>query len=147
MNKILLFVLNDAMFGIELTYVKEVIETRNIRPVPLAPSFVSGLLNHRGIFLTIIHLALLLGLSPGKDDQDSRIIILDDKEMDIGILAKKVIGTKTLASPGGGKEPRTIANGDNPEFFKMVLEGAEGIPDITILDAEKLLRSVLEYNF
>jgi len=145
MNKILLFVLNDAMFGIELTYVKEVIETGNIRPVPLAPSFVSGLLNHRGSFLTIIHLALLLGLSPGKDDQNSRIIILDDKEMDIGILVKKVMGTKTLASPRGG--PRTITNGDNPEFFKMALKGAEGIPDITILDSERLLRSVLEYNF
>ena len=146
MNKILLFVLNDAMFGIELTYVKEVIETGNIRPVPLAPSFVSGLLNHRGSFLTIIHLALLLGLSPGKDDQDSRIIILDDKEMDIGILVKKVMGTKTLTSPRRG-EPRIITNGDNSEFFKMALKGAKGIPDITILDSERLLRSVLEYNF
>ncbi|MCD6353225.1 MAG: chemotaxis protein CheW [Proteobacteria bacterium] len=147
MNKILLFALNDATFGIELTYVKEIIETGNIRPVPLAPSFVSGLLNHRGSFLTIIHLALLLGLSPGKVDQDSRIIILDDKEMDIGILVKKVMGTKTLDSPGGEEEPRTIANGDNPEFSKMALKGAEGIPDITILDSERLLRSVLEYNF
>jgi len=146
MNKILLFALNDLTLGIELKYVQKIIETNDIKPIPLAPYFVSGLLNHRGSFLTIINLALLCGTTPGKVDQEARIIILDDNETDIGILAGKVMGTKELSFQNKKKEPIEITHGEANRFFKITLEQAEGTPEINILDSEKLLRFVSEYT-
>lgn len=62
MNKILLFEINTQSLGIDLHYVREVIENKNIQPVPLAPQFVLGIVNRRGKVFTIIDLAALLGV-------------------------------------------------------------------------------------
>ena len=76
MNNILLFNLNNETFGFELKYVKEILECEDIKPIPLTPPFITGILNRRGKFLTIINIALLLGISSEQISQDSKIISL-----------------------------------------------------------------------
>ncbi|MFH0813215.1 MAG: chemotaxis protein CheW [Pseudomonadota bacterium] len=149
MDKILLFDLNNNTFGIELKYVKEVLEGGEVKPVPLTPSFISGLLNRRGKFLTIINVAELLGVSLKRDSQDFRIIVLDNRDMDIGILVNKIVGAKTVSIGGNGNKGtlETIGGGEKTEFYQMVLKNVGNIPKVTILNLESVFNFFWEYKF
>jgi len=146
MDKVILFNLNEKTFGIEVNYVKEVLEAGYIKPVPLTPPFISGLLNRRGKLLTIVQLALLLGLSPGVVNQDFRIIVLDYKEMDIGILVDKVVGTKSVHLNDKDKRTENIMGDDGKNFIKMVLKNVGAIDKVTVLNVEGFSSFLLDYK-
>ena len=144
MNKMLLFELNTQSLGFDLHYVREVIENKNIQPVPLAPHFVLGIVNRRGKVFTIINLAALLGVPSKAVSPDSRIVILEHKEMDIGILVDKINQTKSVSSTEQAANERNLFNSKEKEFCHMVLKCEEGIH---LLDVEKFFAFLKEGKF
>jgi len=144
MNKILLFELNTHSLGFDLHYVKEVIENKNIQPVPLAPHFVLGIVNRRGKVFTIINLAALLGIPSKELSPDSRIVILEHKEMDIGILVDIINQTKSVSPPEQKENETRLFNSKGKEFCHMVLKGEEGS---NLLDLEKFFAFLKEGKF
>jgi len=144
MNKVLLFELNTQSLGFDLHYVKEVLDNTTLQPVPLAPSFVLGMLNRRGKIFTIINLAVLLGM-PSKDpDHDSRIVILEHKEMDIGISVDKISQTKALSSTAREENKTQRFNDKGKKFCNFVLKHEEGI---SLFDVEKFFTFLKEGTF
>ena len=144
MNKILLFELNTHSLGFDLHYVKEVIENKNIQPVPLAPQFVLGIVNRRGKVFTIVNLAALLGVPSKEFSPDSRIVILEHKEMDIGILVDIINQTKSVSSPAQKGDETHLFNSKGKEFCHRVLKFEEGIH---LLDLEKFFTFLKEGKF
>jgi len=144
MNKILLFELNTQSLGFDLHYVREVIENKNIQPVPLAPQFVLGIVNRRGKVFTIIDLAALLGVPSKELSPDSRIVILEHKEMDIGLLVDKINQTKSVSSTVQAANETHRFNSKEKEFCHMVLKFEEGIH---LLDVEKFFTFLKEGKF
>ena len=144
MNKILLFELNTQSLGFDLHYVKEVIENKNIQPVPLAPHFVLGIVNRRGKIFTIVNLAALLGVPSKEFSPDSRIVILEHKEMDIGILVDIINQTKSVSSPAQKGNNTRLFNSKGKEFCHRVLKFEEGIH---LLDLEKFFTFLKEGKF
>lgn len=147
MDRIILFDLHKETFGFELGYVKEVIDDDYIKPVPLTPPFICGVLNRRGTFLTIINLAMLFGSPPEHTGQDVRIIVLDHKEMDIGLLVNNIRGTKPISLPGKEQTPDNIIDGGKRRFHKLVLKNVGNREKVTILDVAKLLNFLWDYRF
>ena len=58
------FYLDHLLFGVELQKIQEVVTYRELRPVPLAPAVVSGLMNLRGQVIVALELRHLLELAP-----------------------------------------------------------------------------------
>jgi len=58
------FYLDKLLFGVELKGVQEVIRSREMTKVPLAPAVVSGLINLRGQIVTAVNLRRRLELGP-----------------------------------------------------------------------------------
>lgn len=56
------FYLGTELFGIDVAQVQEVMRQPVLSPVPLAPDFVSGLMNLRGSIVTCIDLRLRFGM-------------------------------------------------------------------------------------
>ena len=52
----------DALFGLPISHILEIVGSARPQPVPLAPGFVGGLVHYRGDVLTTISLRHLLGL-------------------------------------------------------------------------------------
>lgn len=57
------FFVSKRLYGIDVTRVQEVVRPMAMTPVPLAPSYVTGLINLRGQVTTAIGLRQLFGLS------------------------------------------------------------------------------------
>ena len=56
------FYVAGEFFGIEIKYLQEVYESAQITKIPCTPDVLVGLINYRGVVLTIIDLSILLGL-------------------------------------------------------------------------------------
>jgi len=139
-NQYLAFNLNDETFAIGILYIKEIIEYRNLTPVPMTPDFIRGVLNLRGNVLPVIDLSLRLEMPIAPLSKHTCImiieIILDEETIDIGIIVDAVNDVlsfplqKLETAPAFGSRIRS-------DFIRHI--GKHGERFITILDIEKVL--------
>jgi purine-binding chemotaxis protein CheW len=80
--------LGDALFGVPITHILEIVGSARPQPVPLAPPFVGGLVHYRGDVLTTVSLRHLLGLPPKDGTQD--ILVLECLSGCFGLLVDSV---------------------------------------------------------
>lgn len=59
--------IDEQTFGVPILQVQDIIEPKNITPVPLAPSAVAGVMNVRGRIVTCIDLRTCFGLGQGHE--------------------------------------------------------------------------------
>ncbi|KRL37594.1 chemotaxis protein CheW [Liquorilactobacillus uvarum DSM 19971] len=81
--------MNQQHYLISAASVEEVIDTVQITRVPLAPSWVKGLINLRGTVMTVIGLSELIGVPSSKDNRN--ILIMKKDEERKGLLIEEVV--------------------------------------------------------
>lgn len=94
--RVVAFELADESYAFELTSVREVCLFRELTPVPCTPPFVAGIVNLRGEIRTVIDLRRLFDLPPRTGTDANRILIIQDAEMRLGVLADAVRGVRCV---------------------------------------------------
>src|SRR5687767_11797892 len=89
-NRYICFRLGDEEFAIPLLSVREVIGVPNVTPVPQTPSYFLGIMNLRGLVISVMDLRLKMNIK-GKDSAESTVIILDLGNYNLGVLVDEVI--------------------------------------------------------
>jgi len=84
------FYLGDALCGIDINKVQEINKQINYTVVPHSPDYVLGIMNLRGRIVTIIDFGKKLGLNRIKVTEKSRIIIVNSKEEQVGLLVDRI---------------------------------------------------------
>ncbi|MFA5879110.1 MAG: chemotaxis protein CheW [Candidatus Margulisiibacteriota bacterium] len=95
-KKILIFIVHDQEYAMEIDYVKEVIKTVEINPLPQVPDYVKGIINYRGKLIHIFEIKKLLGQKKILHDDQKKIIIVNINNLVFGFLVDDVIEVKTL---------------------------------------------------
>lgn len=132
--ELLVLALAGERYGIETAHVLEVLPLRELTPLPGTPSFVLGVVNHRGRILPVLDLRRLFDLTGQGVTEGSRVVAVEAGGMMFGIFADAVtgvvrIGVDALASP-----PATLA-GDRQAFIRGVTGEM-----VAVLDLEALAR-------
>jgi purine-binding chemotaxis protein CheW len=70
----------ERLLGLDLLTVREIIRPLDITPVPRAAPHIHGLLNLRGQVVTLLDLAVCLGLEPIRLTDASHIVILKTQQ-------------------------------------------------------------------
>ncbi len=70
----------ERLLGLDLLTVREILRPLNITAVPRCSPHIRGLLNLRGQVVTIINLAVCLGLAPAELSEKSHIVILKTRQ-------------------------------------------------------------------
>ena len=83
------FSLGDALFGLEVHRVQEVLRPREATRIPLARSNIRGLINLRGQIVMAIDLRLCLGLEPASLDQPSMNLVLRTDDGPVSFLVDR----------------------------------------------------------
>ena len=86
----LIFSLGAEEYAVPLLKVKEVIEVRDISVVPHTPKYYLGIMNLRGMIVSIIDLHFKIKGVPGTIDKRSAVIILDFGYFCFGIAVSSV---------------------------------------------------------
>jgi purine-binding chemotaxis protein CheW len=127
------FLLAYEAYGIESAYIREIYPLTEITPLPGIPLFVRGMVNVRGQILSVIDLKKFFEL-PEKGLTDlNKIIIVQDENMEFGILADAVLGIRRLATGEIGAALPTLT-GIRAQYLKGVTRER-----MVILDATKIL--------
>ena len=89
-NKYISFNLNNDFYCISLDYVKEVLKDTSITHVPGIPTFVEGIMNLRGDYITVINLKKFLSLPETMITDKKPVIIIKCNELKLALLIDKI---------------------------------------------------------
>ena len=88
------FGLAHEKYAIEACHVREVYPLKRITPVPCTPPFVLGIINLRGQICSVIDIKKLIGLPHTATSESSKVIVVFNDKMEVGILADDVVGVR-----------------------------------------------------
>lgn len=83
-SQILVFKVSNDEFGLDISYVREVVRQQEIYPLPEAPDFVQGVINLRGRIIPLIDLRKRLG-DKHREEPGKRIIICKMNKLIVGL--------------------------------------------------------------
>ncbi len=145
-NNYLLFLLGERVFGVKMQGAIEILTWRRSRPVPLAYSYVEGVLDYRGTIYPVYNLAQMVGLSsPGPigftaPDQEApkgkSIILLQEQGQPFGVAVDTVVKMARFEDPEG-KAPEV--KGVHPQLVKGTRY--EDDQEIILLSFERLFHA------
>jgi purine-binding chemotaxis protein CheW len=143
----LLFLLSGRLFGVRLDGAIEILPWRPSRGVPLAYSYVEGLIDYRGVVYPVFNIAQQLGMvkpgpigftaaAPADNRGGQSIILLEVNKNPFGIVVDSVVKMAPLTdSIAAG----ATLKGVDPKFIKGL--AYENDHEIMILDGERLLHA------
>jgi len=85
------FFIEDEVFGIDILCVKEINESFEVTPVPLARPHVLGLINLRGQIVTLLDLPKALGYENCRIKDTSLIILKTNQELSPVALNRQLV--------------------------------------------------------
>lgn len=90
------FKLGKEEYGIDIMNVREIIPYKESVKVPNAPDFVNGIINYRGNVTPIVDLKRRFKLLSSEVDSNTRIIVINLNEKQIGFVVDEASQTITL---------------------------------------------------
>ncbi len=86
------FYYDKHFFGLPIDDVIEINKALDVTPVPMAPEYVSGVVNLRGQILTAINLATRIGLSCDCQDENREYnnVIMGNREEPVSLLVERI---------------------------------------------------------
>jgi purine-binding chemotaxis protein CheW len=128
------FTLEDKFFGIPLENVKEIVEEKEITPVPLSSDYLEGVMNLRGEPITVIDMRKKIGL---KGTSTSREIILClINGMVLGLRPDRVLDIHEVSDSEVKKVPSSLKSEIESKYMKGIVKLKERY---IIIDIKELI--------
>jgi purine-binding chemotaxis protein CheW len=135
----LTFKLDEEVFAVDISKVREVLEFTTVTKVPQTPPFMRGVINLRGSVVPVVDLRLKFGMSETSRTVNTCVIIvevaLDGESTVLGALADSVQEVFEL-EPGQIEPAPKIGTRLKTEFIKGM--GKRDDEFIIILDIDKV---------
>ncbi len=131
--------LGTGDYGIDTTQVREIIQMREITPIPSQPPYVEGVMNVRGAVIPVINLKKRFGLEEKGSDRPHIVVIESTKGL-VGMLVDSVI--EIIRVPAQDiHPPPPVTKGIDGEYLRGICRLGENL--IIYLDLEKLLEQAV----
>jgi purine-binding chemotaxis protein CheW len=98
-DKVLLFTLDDPLYGVPVSFVERVIRAVEITPLPKAPPVISGVINAGGRIIPVVDMRARLSLPAREADPGDRFLIARASGRVVALAVDRVIGVREF--PGG----------------------------------------------
>ncbi len=137
--KILSFSLNDELYGIEISNVKEINRNVEYSFVPTAPKNVLGLLNLRGQVVTLLDLAMTLNFGKSKCNGVCTCIILKSQFGESGLLAVLIDKTGDVIDIDDSSLEAPPLSDDSHRFAYLKYIAHVNGELLMVIDTEKII--------
>ncbi len=131
---------NNEFYGIPYEKIKEVMNNFLLTSVPNLPSFVAGIINLRGILITVIDLKILFGIPHTESSENPQVIVVNKENMLVGILIDNIIGND-FYDPSSLDLP-LLSQSIAPEFILGINQGVTAIINIETILADSNLHLI-----
>ena len=119
-GKYLTFLVADVGYGIEISYVVEIISVQEITLVPHTHAYVKGIINLRGTVIPVIDMGMRFGQGEVVYTEKTCIIVLSMDDMSVGILVDGVQDVSDIVDESIQDPPKITGNSLKNYFIKAV---------------------------
>jgi len=136
-NQYVVFKLGKGEFGIDIMNVKEISSYEEAISLPNTPSFIEGVINYRGNVIPIINLKKRLSLGEFEVTKDTRIIVINLDEKEIGFIVDEASQTLRVNNEQIDPAPSFISGVD-----KKYITGVGKLDEkrlLILIDLKKIL--------
>jgi len=141
-GKYLTFLVGDVGYGIEISYVVEIISVQEITLVPHTHSYVKGIINLRGTVVPVIDMGMRFGQGEVVYTDKTCIIVLSMEDMSVGILVDAVQDVTNIDDDNIQEPPKTTGNSVKSHFIKAV--GVSGGEVMQLIDVFRVFEVNVE---
>ena len=139
------FYVGKGLYGIEIMRIKEVIQAapHPVRPVPLAPDIVEGVIQLRGVVIPVVDLRKRFGTAiEGEGARLNKLIIVSVGGRIAGLKVDRVIGELRVSPSGVRPAPSMLRPPISEDASEDMFSGVCRVGDdmVFLLNLEALLR-------
>jgi purine-binding chemotaxis protein CheW len=84
--KIIIFVMGDLRYAVEMSHIDEVVRSPSITPVPGLPDWVLGVTNLHGDIISVVNLARFLDIEMPAHQKDASMVVAHAADQRIGLV-------------------------------------------------------------
>ncbi|MEE9285656.1 MAG: chemotaxis protein CheW [Dehalococcoidia bacterium] len=140
-RQLVVFDLAGEAYGIEINEVREIIRVQEVTKTPQAPWFVVGLINLRGKVIPVVDLRKRFGLEVSAATNDTRIVVVDIQNTDIGMIVDSVNEVRRV--PAAAIEPpSSVVSSRDSEYIMGIAKTEDKM--IILLDLQQVLDGASE---
>lgn len=143
------FDLGDRRLALPLSFVVEVGELEDVRPLPFLPEWVQGVTNIRGEIVSVTDIALFLNIPTEQHRKKGRtFIIIYNGEVKTAVVVDRIAATRMLYKKEGAVQNDTKDNKSERSVLSNFLLGSalyhtgEREEVVQLFDGEQLLSSI-----
>ncbi|WEL56612.1 chemotaxis protein CheW [Pseudomonas kermanshahensis] len=126
------FRIADQRFALDVHEVIEVLPRRPLKPIAQAPSWVAGILAHRGALVPVVDLsALSFGQAAAQRTSTRLVLVRYRGDLQLGLILEQA--TETLRCRPEEFQPYGLDNGDAP-YLGPVRQDAQGLVQRIAID-------------
>ena len=113
------FMIDDSEYAVDILVVNEILRFPVITRLPNTPQFIRGVINLRGNVIPVVDVRARFGFSKGAITDLTRIIVIDAKGKQIGLLVDNVY--QVVRIPTANIDPPSeIITGVSEEFINGI---------------------------
>lgn len=128
------FTLDDKLFGIPLENVKEIVEEKEITPVPLSSDYIEGVMNLRGDPITVVDLRKKIGFEGSSISREIILCLIDD--IIIGLRPDSVLDIHEVKESELKSVPSSLKGEIESKYMKGIVKIKE---KYIIVDIKELI--------
>lgn len=132
----LTFAIAKETYGIEISYVTEIVGIQEITQMPEMPVHIKGIINLRGIIVPVMDVRLRFRMEPKDYDDRTCVIVVDFDGTSVGLIVDRVSEVLTLDDENIAALPQGSV-GLNNRYVKNIGKIGGGV--VLLLDCDKLL--------
>lgn len=135
-QQLVVFELNNEVYGVDIAKVQEIIRMQNITQVPRAPQFVEGVINLRGRVIPVVDLRKRFGFATTEHSKQSRIVVVEIEGQTIGMIVDGV--SEVLRVPTASIEPPSpVVTTLDSDYLRGIAKLEDSL--IILLQLDKIL--------
>ncbi len=135
-GRFLTFYIDNAVYGIELTHVIDIISAQEVTNVPSTPAYVKGIINLRGSIVPVIDVRLKFNIPEREYDDHTCFIVVDIDDMQVAIVVDTVDEVVNLDNQVTASLPE-FNNVNTKEYLRSISKVDNHL--VLNLDCEKFL--------
>jgi len=134
-GKFLTFYVGDNGFGLEISYVTEIIGIQNITRVPHTHHYIKGIINLRGTVVPVMDMRLRFGLPEIPYTDRTCVVVINTNDICIGLIVDEVSEVVDITDENIQPPPPATAGGIN-HYIRAIATVGDHIKQL--LDLEKI---------
>jgi purine-binding chemotaxis protein CheW len=137
--KLVVFRLGADRYAVRITSVLEIQKVGRITPLPTAPAFVTGVINLRGVVLSVLDLRAFFGLEQVLVGEGARILVAEGGGMTVGLLVEQV--EEIADVPSADVRPPLAPSKGIAEDYVSGIVALRGGQMVVLVDLDRILRN------